>query len=270
VLRKPSHLSGDYGAWFKDPLLVASYPSRPPYPAGVFALLSHLAVDAPLDVLDVGCGTGDVARRLAQLVDHIDAVDFSPAMIELGQRLPGGNAANLRWILAPAETAPLAEHYALVTAGESLHWMDWPVVLPRFASVLSEHGMLAIVERRWDNEPALRERMQPIIRQFTPVRDYQPYNLADEIESRGLFQRAGEEQFGPDPWTPTIEDYLECRHSQRGFSRTHMGPEAVAGFDDAVRELLEACCREGAIDLHDDRLQLSVVARVIWGRPALH
>jgi hypothetical protein len=24
---KPSHLSADYGAWFKDPLLVAAYPA---------------------------------------------------------------------------------------------------------------------------------------------------------------------------------------------------------------------------------------------------
>src|SRR5712691_5653024 len=94
---KPSHLSGDYGAWFKDPLIVAAYPSRPAYPAAAIQVLADLVVDSPRVVLDVGCGTGDLARRLAPLVARVDAVDFSPAMIEQGRRQSGGDAANLRW-----------------------------------------------------------------------------------------------------------------------------------------------------------------------------
>jgi hypothetical protein len=36
---KPSHLSTEYGAWFKDALLAAAYPARPAYPDGVMLLL---------------------------------------------------------------------------------------------------------------------------------------------------------------------------------------------------------------------------------------
>jgi cyclopropane fatty-acyl-phospholipid synthase-like methyltransferase len=63
---KPTHLSGEYGAWFKDPLVVAAYPSRPAYPAALIQALADLVVDGTRVVLDVGCGTGDLARRLAR------------------------------------------------------------------------------------------------------------------------------------------------------------------------------------------------------------
>jgi hypothetical protein len=43
-------------------------------------------------------GTGAIARRLAPLVDRVDAVDFSSAMIEAGRQLPNGDHAHLRWV----------------------------------------------------------------------------------------------------------------------------------------------------------------------------
>jgi 2-polyprenyl-3-methyl-5-hydroxy-6-metoxy-1,4-benzoquinol methylase len=107
VIPKPSHLSGEYGAWFKDSLVVAAYPSRPAYPAAVIRALADLVVDKPRVVLDVGCGTGELARRLALLVERVDAVDFSSAMIEQGRHLAGGDAANVRWMLAAVEDVPL-------------------------------------------------------------------------------------------------------------------------------------------------------------------
>ena len=103
---KPELYSASYAEWFKDPRVIAAYPARPPYAHGAIELLSDLAIDRPRRVLDIGCGPGDIARRLAPLVDHLDAVDFSAGMIELGRRLPGGDAANLSWVLAAVEDAP--------------------------------------------------------------------------------------------------------------------------------------------------------------------
>jgi SAM-dependent methyltransferase len=264
---KPSHLSGEYGAWFKDPLVAAAYPLRPPYPTALIRALADLASDGPRVVLDVGCGTGDLARRLAPLVERVDAVDFSSAMIERGRRLAGGDAANLRWILGAVEEAPLGAGYALVTAGESLHWMDWDVVLPRFAEVLAGNGVLAIASRSWDGPPVMRERLLPIIERYSPVRDYRPYDLVQELASRRLFEQLGERRFEPESWLPTIDEYLECRHSQRGLSRTHMGREAVLAFDLATRRALEDLCQEGVIARSEGRLQLAVEGWLTWGKP---
>jgi SAM-dependent methyltransferase len=267
MLPKPSHLSGKYGAWFKDPLMVASYPARPAYPAAVLELVASLAVDVPRAVLDVGCGTGELARRLAPQVDRVDAVDFSAGMIELGRRLPGGDAPNLHWTCAAVEDVPLTPPYALITAGDSLHWMDWEIVMARFASVLSPRGVLAVAERSLDGSALLREQLRPLYAHYSLARGYRPFDLADDLEERGLFTRLGQQSCGPEPWFPTVDEYLDCRHSQRSFSRTQMGSSAVAAFDAAVRETLDRCIREGQIAQHDARLGLSVEARVFWGTP---
>lgn len=267
MLPKPSHWSGDYGAWFKDPQIVAAYHHRPPYPSDAIRTLQDLIRDAPRAVLDVGCGTGDLARRLAPLVERVDAVDFSEGMLEKGKRLPGGDHPRIRWIHAAVEEAPLSPPYALVTAGESLHWMAWEVVLPRFARALTPNGVLAIGNRDWDAPPALRDRLRPIFAHYSPVRDFRPYNFLEELQQRGLFAKLGERRCGPEPWRPTVDEYLECRHSQRGFSRTHMGPQVAAAFDAAIREVLQRFIRDSVIQQRDGRLDLQVEATIVWGRP---
>ena len=127
---KPAFWSREHAATFEDASVAAAYRCRPPHPAETFAILTGLIRDTPRTVLDLGCGDGLVARPLAPLVDRVDALDISAAMLAEGRRRPGGDHPNLTWIVGAAETAPLSPPYALVTAGDSLHWMDWDVVLP--------------------------------------------------------------------------------------------------------------------------------------------
>ncbi len=264
---KPSHWSAEYGAGFSDQGIADAYAHRPPYPQQAIQLLVDLVTGTPRTVLDVGCGTGDLARRLAEHVDRVDAVDASAVMLAKGQQLPGGDHPHVRWQLAAAEVAQLAPAYALVTAGESLHWMDWQVVLPRFAGTLLPGGVVAVVERDWDAPPGLAARLRPIFARYSSVRDFRPMDVVEEIERRGLFTRVGERRCGPEAWRPTVEEYLEFRHSQRGFSRTHMEAGSASAFDEAIRNALDDLVRAGEISRIDDRLDLTVEARVVWGLP---
>lgn len=259
MLPKPEHLGPEYGAQFQDQSVVAAYRFRPPYPDEVFRILAGLIVDEPRIVLDAGCGDGAIARHLVEQVERIDAVDLSRVMIEQGKRLPNGDHPWLRWICAPMEDAPLEPPYALITAGASLHWMDWQVVLPRFRQALTPRGMLAIIYDEtlplpWDEAP------RSLIRRCSTNQKFQPYDTIEELERRGLFTKVGEQQTAPISLTQSMDDYIESFHARNGFSRERMSREMADGFDAEVKALLAGYCPTGEVTLQ-------ITALIAWGTP---
>ena len=190
-------------------------------------------------------------------VGWVDAVDFSQGMIEKGRGLPNGDHPNLNWIHGSVETAELYPPYDLVTAGDSLGWMDWSTVFRRFEEVLSPGGHLAIVTRDWGTGSPEELR---IFQRFSINKDFRPTNLIEELETRGLFERLGDAWFGPIPFRPTVQEYIGSRHSQQGFSRAGMGSEEADRFDGKVRTLLKRLFGPA-------RIEAEMSAQVIWGRP---
>jgi SAM-dependent methyltransferase len=257
---KPRGWESDYAAWFDEASVAGRYGYRPPYPAPVFPLLAGLAVDPPRAVLDAGCGPGDLARSLAPLVARVDAVDRSPRMLAEGRRLPGAGAANLRWILGEIEHVPLDPPYALVVAGESVHWFDWPRAMPRFAGALSADGALAIVYRDWLGAGELRRQLVEVYGRHGANPDFAPLDPVEELERRGLFERRGKRDVAAEPWTPTRAELLACHHSQNGFVVERMRDPDL--FD---RELT-AVVDDLAAPV-DGRYQMQVSANVVWGLP---
>ena len=255
---KPDFLTPQVAAAFQDASVAQAYRFRPAYPVAVFDILVDLIADQPRRVLDVGCGTGLLARHLAERVDWLDAVDVSPEMINQGIQLPGGNHPKLHWILGRVEDAPLHPPYSLITAGDSLHWMDWDVVMPRFAQMLTAHGMLAILgadqlPTPWDGE------LLPIRQRYSTIAHWQPYDHVQAIEERGLFRRVGVQRTEPVTFVQTIDEYIESFHGRAGFSRDRMTAEAASAFDAEVRELVSR--------FSQDTVELQIVTEVVWGIP---
>ena len=263
MIPKPKHLGLEYASQFADPAVVAAYHHRPPYCAAAFPLLRDLVVGQPRIVLDLGCGTGDIARPLAGVVDFVDAVDCSAGMIERGKTLPGGDRPNLRWILGYAEDVQLPHpSYGLVTAGESLHWMDWARLMPRLDQLLAPGAYLAIVERSPAVRPAWFDQVQTLIERYTTNHDYQPYNLIELLHQRGLFEQLGVESIEAMHFEQSFDSYIESIHSRNGFSRDRMTDQAAADFDAGVLRVLVDRCPDGTV-------QFDVVGRIVWGRPGL-
>jgi 2-polyprenyl-3-methyl-5-hydroxy-6-metoxy-1,4-benzoquinol methylase len=151
-----------YASAFRESSVADAYGFRPPYPPAVFEVLATLLPTRPYRILDVGCGTGALARSLISFGVPIDAVDVSPVMIARGRCLPNGTHSLIHWMVGAEEEVPLTPPYDLVTAGESLHWMEWETVLPRFNSLLSPDGRLVILELGhqpvpWDDQLAIRQ-----------------------------------------------------------------------------------------------------------------
>src|SRR4051812_42783283 len=124
MLAKPRHLTPENAERFQDHSLVNVYQHRLPYPQAVFDRLFTLLAGLPSRVLDVGTGTGDIARQLVVSLEHVDAIDVSEAMLERGQTLPNGQHPNLKWIRGRVEESQLQAPYGLITGGDSIHWMD--------------------------------------------------------------------------------------------------------------------------------------------------
>jgi SAM-dependent methyltransferase len=256
---KPKFLGPEYAAAFQDRGVAEAYQHRTTYPPDVFPIVAELIVDAPRVVLDVGAGTGDVARNLVSYVDRIDAVDFSREMIDEGRRLPHGDDPRLTWIYGRAEDAPLWPPYALITAGQSLHWMDWNIVLPRFHDVLTPHGVLALVSA--EERPApWGEAVGRSIRRFSTNQDYEPFDMLAELERRGLWEQRGERRTEPITIVRSVDDYIASFHAMSSLSRRRMGLEQAAAFDEEIRAAIMPFAVEG-------RVQLEVEGAVVWGRP---
>jgi SAM-dependent methyltransferase len=236
------------------------YHLRPPYAEGLYPTLAGLITDSPRAVLDLGSGPGDLARKLVHVADRVDALDASLAMVERGREMEDGDHPNLRWIHGRAEDAPLQPPYALVTAADSLNWMDWEVIVPRIKQLLTPNGYLAIAGRVWGTEtPEERE----LLSRFSPNKAFRPLNLVQELEARGLYRKDGAWGFS-DAWNPTIEDYVGARRTQASYPTD---PARAEAFDEGTRELLLRLVREGRLPASGDRLALTVTGGVAWGKP---
>lgn len=255
-MSKPPGLAPEYGAQFKDLAVVAAYHHRAPYPLETFEILAELARVRP-SILDLGCGTGDLTGGISAFAGAVDAIDLSPQMIaEAGKRSLG----NVRWIVGAAETAPIDGPYDLITAAESLHWMDWTRLFPRLTSALVPDGMLAIVARAYVHTEWWTAAFQAIIDRYSTNKDYQSYDLLGELRQRGLFTVTGNRRTRPVPFEQSIERLVEAFHSRNGFSRDRMTLDAARDFDAEATTHL-ASFADGGV------LKLGVQATVTWGRP---
>jgi SAM-dependent methyltransferase len=94
-------------------------------------------------VLDVGCGAGAFAARLAQFSEQVDALDRSAAMIEEARRRTPGN---VNCVLADVLADPLpGRDYDAVVSISALHHMPLGDALPVLAAALRPGGVLAAI-----------------------------------------------------------------------------------------------------------------------------
>lgn len=252
-----------YASIFGDASVVHAYQYRPPYPPETFEILLSL-IDAEAvsrTVLDAGCGPGVIARELVQAVDRVDAVDVAARMIAAGKTLPGGDNPKLCWIPGAIEHVPLHPPYALIVTAASLHWMHWETVMPRFHTLLTPGGYLAVVEVV--TEPTLWSDALDFIGTYSMNKDFQPYNtitVTQELAAHGLFEQRGIKTTAPVPFRQSVDEYVESFHARNGLSRNRMDTQVANAFDRQLRELVSGHCPSGVVELQTR-------GRVIWGRP---
>jgi len=101
----------------------------------------------PLQVLDLGCGTGVmITRPLARLGHEVTGIDIDAVSIRQAQRLNAKPAlANLRYVVGRLESQPWEGHYDAVVASEVLeHVADPEAFLGMLARCLKRDGLLIL------------------------------------------------------------------------------------------------------------------------------
>ncbi|MBN2128213.1 MAG: class I SAM-dependent methyltransferase [Sedimentisphaerales bacterium] len=117
-------------------------------------ILREVTLNAGMDVLDFGCGTGLISLRLAPLVRSVTGVDSSQGMLDvlaakvMKQKL--SNVRTLRLDIEKGDTLPGV--YDLVVSSMTLHHIrDIGALLRQFRRVVSPSGRLCLADLDLDD-----------------------------------------------------------------------------------------------------------------------
>jgi len=130
-------------------------------------MLSRYAGSPPQRVLDVGCGTGFLAFRLAELGHIVTGIDLSPKMIGIAQRKAKEAAQQIDFQVGDGAALSLPdEAYDLVVARHVIWNLPDPERgVAEWLRVLRPGGRLLLIEGKWaDNEELARANMRLIPR----------------------------------------------------------------------------------------------------------
>jgi len=155
IVNRDPKVRGPYTA-FAD--VASAYErGRPGYPEEA---VRWMAGHEPLDVVDLGAGTGKLTRTLVALGHRVTAVEPLDEMrAELEVALRG-----VRALAGSAEAIPLPDASAdVVTCAQAFHWFDHTIAMPEIARVLRRGGRLALVWNSRDDRDPWMARLSEII-----------------------------------------------------------------------------------------------------------
>lgn len=217
---------------------------RPDYPVTAIRWVLEPIAEAgrPLDLLDLGAGTGKLTARLASLstsagLAHVVAVEPDPHMLaELRRQLPDITAMAGR-----AESIPLPDASVdAVLAGQAAHWFDLDRALPEIARVLRPGGVLGGLWNANDSSVDWVAGLHEASGRRTVVPVLGPENQ-DRTATPWLTEEAGKRFFSPTEHDTFSHSQIRTAESMLETLRTH---SLYLIMDDAEREATLADVRE--------------------------
>jgi SAM-dependent methyltransferase len=167
--------------------------------------MADLAALRPARALDVGCGTGKVARALIERGVPVLGVEPDEAMAAVAR------SHGVRVELARFETwGPAGRTFDLLTAGHAWHWVDPVAGLAKAASVVKPGGTVALFWNYHAVDASLLEAFDGVYEAFAP-----------ELEV-----------LGRDPTgSPDVDPFAGSDHFTPGERRTYRWPRELSAKD---------------------------------------
>src|ERR1043166_6126621 len=131
-----------------DPDVYMKFASERTRPA--IELLARVPLDAPLHVIDLGCGPGNSTAILAARWPRAEIEGLESSADMLAKARQSGVRAT--WIEGEVESWSPDRRYDLIFSNATLHWIaDHRALLPRLTGHVAESGVLAFqVPRNFD------------------------------------------------------------------------------------------------------------------------
>jgi SAM-dependent methyltransferase len=161
--------------------------ARPGYPA---AAVEWLLGPAPLDVLDLGAGTGKLTAALLAAGHRVTALEPLDEMRALlAANLPAATA-----IGGHAEEVPLADaSFDAVVAGSAFHWFDREPALAEVARLLRPSGIFGLLGNRFDTSVDWQRRLRKLGGRGAPI--YQADHWPSQPQLRECFAMVEDRAF---------------------------------------------------------------------------
>jgi SAM-dependent methyltransferase len=216
---------------------------RAGFPDSLFERLARMGIGVPGQVIvDLGTGTGTLARGFARRGGRVIGIDPAAAMLAQARQLDLEAGVAVEYREARAEDTGLAAGTAdVVTAGQCWHWFDRSRAAREAARILRADGCIVIAHFDWIPLPGnVVQATEELIAAHNPAWRYggglglYPVWLRDlgeaafrEIET---FSYDLDAPYTPDSWRGRVR-------ASFGVGAT-LPPEQVAAFDAALAALL--------------------------------
>ena len=211
-------------------------------------------------ILDVGTGTGTVARGLTKRGCNVVGLDPSIELVEQAKVLDSAVHVKIDYVIATAEQTGLPSHsFDAVTAGTCWHWFDRRLAALESRRLLKPGGRLIIAHQDWLGLSGnVVEATEALIREHNPAWGegavYCEGNQGGTTEPLWFNDLHAAEFKDIESFTFHVdvayshEAWLGRIRASAGVAAS-MSPDQVARFSDAHRAML-------AHDFRDDPLRI--------------
>ncbi len=200
--------------------------TRQSYPNEIVQLIVKTAeLRTGSSVLEIGCGTGQLTRRLAGRGLDITAIDIGPAMVTGAMR----NVADpkVAFQVSSFEDFPASQDFDLIVSATAFHWVDPDLGLAKAARLLRPSGWLALLTTGERYHEPLRSGLRQLWAKYNP-------SQATWASGAPWAERLGDTDLFGTVVEGTHEQPLELPH------RTVLGVECTRAtylsFNDAAKQ----------------------------------
>ena len=230
----------DFGATAQD---YAAH--RAGFPPSLFDRLETWGVGRPGQrLLDLGTGTGTLARGFAARGCAVTGIDPSAEMLEQGRVLAGRAGVTIDFREGRAEDTGLADaSFDVVTAGQCWHWFDRSAAAAECRRVLDPSGSLAICHFDWiPSDRNVVAATEALILAHNPTWPYAGGSGMYPAWARDVADAGFEhlETFSYDIDVPYSHEAWRGRIRASAGVAASLPPDAVRAFDRELAGLLES------------------------------